>query len=135
MSSNDEYIPKFISEENRTFDYKGWPGFPDEDYIFGSYVKWEDAKFNWDENPYTWDEVRYVIILTSGKSSSQVYDTLKKDKEERKRFIKLVCKVKGIETYSGKKTIDEDIAITVEDIKLVVKEVLKVDLMVENINV
>ncbi len=126
MSSNNE---------NRTFDWKGWPNFPDEEYKFGSYVNWEDAKFNWEENPYTWDEVRYIIILTSGKSSSQVYDTLKKDKEERKRFIKLVCKVKGIETYSGQKTIDEDIAITVEDIKLVVKEVLKVDLMVENINV
>ena len=47
----------------------------------------------------------------------------------------LVCKVKGIETYSGQKTIREDIKITAEDCELVIKEVLGIDLTVENINV
>ena len=54
---------------------------------------------------------------------------------EQKRFVKLVCKVKGIETYSGQKTIDDDVTVTAEDVKLVIKEVLGVDLTVENINV
>ena len=53
----------------------------------------------------------------------------------KKRVIKLVCKVKGIETYSGQKTIRDDIEITAEDCELVVKEVLGIDLTVENRNV
>ncbi len=47
----------------------------------------------------------------------------------------MVCNVKGIKTYSGQKTIKEDITVTADDIKLVAKEVLGVDLVVENINV
>ena len=123
-----------VSEEIRTFDWDGWPGFPDEFFKFGSYVNWEDAKFKWDENPFTWDEVRYIILLI-GKSSGKVYDTLKKDEEERKRFIKLICKVKGIETYNGQKTVRDDIEITAEDVNLVVKKALGIDLTVENIHV
>ena len=52
-----------------------------------------------------------------------------------KRFIKLICKVKGIETYSGQKTIRDDIKVSTEDVELVIKEVLGIDLTVENIHV
>ena len=41
-------------------------------------------------------------VTTSGDIERSL-DTLTPDK--KKRFIKLVCKVKGIETYSGQKTI------------------------------
>ena len=96
-------------------------------------LTWEEVDFLWNSNPFTWGDVCLVIKATDEGKSTRYKDYL--TKEEQKRFVKLVCRVKGIETYSGQKTIDEDIAITVEDIKLVVKEVLKVDLMVENINV
>ena len=51
------------------------------------------------------------------------------------RTLNSLEKVKGIETYSGQKTIEEEITVTADDVKLVIKEVLGVDLMVENINV
>ena len=57
------------------------------------------------------------------------------DPEKKKRFIKLICKVKGIGTYSGQKTIHDDITVTAEDCELVIKEVLGIDLTVENIHV
>ena len=34
-----------------------------------------------------------------------------------------MCKVKGIETYSGQKTIEDDITVSAADVKLVIKEV------------
>ena len=118
--------------ENRDFDWAAWPEFP-KNFTFGSKIKWEEARFNWDANPYTWDEVRFVILLTGyGKD---VLDELGRDEEKRKRFIKLVCKVKGYDKYSKQKTIRNDIEITAEDVNLVVESVLGIDLIVENIHV
>jgi len=100
-------------------------------------IKWDKANFKWDNNPHTWDEVLLVAEVTSdGASGDEIaYNVNQLDPEKKKRFIKLVCKVKGIETYSGQKTIQDDIEVSTEDVKLVVKEVLGIDLTVENINV
>ena len=119
--------------ENRDFNWAAWPEFP-KNYTFGSKIKWEEARFKWDENPYTWDEVRFVILLAG--VGADVLETLERDEEKKKKFIKLVCKVKGIQTYRVKKTVRDDIEITTADINLVIEQVLsKVDLTVENIHV
>ena len=104
-------------------------------------IKWEDADFKWELAPtdpaktrYTWDEVILVDeVANAGDSLLTAVDKL--DPEKKKRFIKLVCKVKGIETYSGQKTVRDDIEITAKDCELVIKEVLGIDLTVENIHV
>jgi hypothetical protein len=93
-------------------------------------LTWGDSDWIWGSNEFTWGEIN--LALKAGKSSDYK-KTL--TPSEQKRFVKLVCKVKGIETYSGQKTIDDDITVNAEDIKLVMKEVLGVDLTVENINV
>ena len=100
-------------------------------------IKWEDANFKWEKAPttgvpYTWDEVLLVEeiaeIISDGASGSEVlWNVDKLDPEKKKRFIKLVCKVKGIETYSGQKTVRDDIKITAEDCEMVIKEVLGID--------
>ena len=101
-------------------------------------IKWNKADFKWDKAPtltgedrYTWDLV--LEIVSTGGEIKDAVDKL--DPEKKKRFIKLVCKIKGIETYSGQKTIRDDIEITAEDCELVVKEVLGIDLTVENIQI
>ena len=101
-------------------------------------IKWDKADFKWDKAPtltgedrYTWDLV-LEIVSTGGEIKEAVE---KLDPEKKKRFIKLICKYKGIETYSGQKTIRDDIEITAEDCELVIKEVLGIDLTVENIHV
>ena len=104
-------------------------------------IKWEDADFKWELAPtdptktrYTWDEVILVEeVVGGGDSALAAVEAL--EPEKKKRFIKLICKVKGIETYSGQKTIRDDIDITAEDCEMVIKEVLGIDLTVENINV
>ena len=98
-------------------------------------IKWDNADFKWDDNPHIWNLVREIVASSGGtvKGAVRAVETL--DPEKKKRFIKLVCKIKGIETYSGQKTIRDDIQVSADDIELVVKEVLGIDLTVENIHV
>ena len=110
----------------------------------GDKIKWEEADFKWNLAPtdstkprYTWDDVKIleeiVEAIAVGDGVQSAIAEL--EPEKKKRFIKLVCKVKGIETYSGQKTIHDDIEVSVEDCELVIKEVLGIDLTVENIHV
>jgi len=102
-------------------------------------LNWEDSDFLWNDNPHTWDDVQLIVSLVESRGASApeiLWQVDKLDPEKKRRFIKLVCKVKGIETYSGQKTMKtEDIKISADDVKLVVKDVLGIDLTVENINV
>ena len=116
-------------------------------------IKWEDADFKWNiappsedykpgftasSFPFTWDDVALVeeVVEVVQEAGGSVIDGIKKlEPEKKKRFIKLICKVKGIETYSGQKTIRDDIDVSAEDVEFVIKEVLGIDLTVENIHV
>ena len=100
-------------------------------------IKWEDANFKWSDNPHKWDDVQLVEeVVDVIQANGGIVDAVQQlSPEKKKRFIKLICKVKGIETYSGQKTIRDDIKVNAEDIELVVKEVLGIDLTVENIHV
>jgi len=100
-------------------------------------LKWNTADFLWDSNPYKWDDILLVEEVIDGSASGDevAWNVQQLDPEKKRRFIKLVCKVKGIETYSGQKTIRDDINVSVEDCELVVKEVLGIELTVENIHV
>ena len=101
---------------------------------YGQPMRWERAGFLWNSNEFTWDDVHDALDLLDHFSDGD-YDNYNIDPEKKRRYIKLICKVKGIETYSGQKTVRDDIEITAEDVKLVAKEVLGIDLTVENIHV
>ena len=97
-------------------------------------IKWNEANFKWEDNPHIWNLV--VEIVEAIEAGAGIIEAVQKlEPEKKKRFIKLVCQVKGIETYSGQKTIRDDIEVSAEDIELVIKEVLGIDLTVENIHV
>ena len=100
-------------------------------------IQWNTVEGTWDDNTFKWNEITLVTELVSeGASVPEILGLVQDFKsEKRRRFIKLVCKVKGIETYSGQKTIKEDIKISAEDIELVIQEVLGKSITVENIHV
>ena len=103
-------------------------------------LRWDNAEdisgiSKWDTNPYKWDDIFLLLEVIGASGEETLWNVEQLDPEDKKRFIRLVCKVKGIETYSGQKTIRDDINVTVEDVELVVKEVLGIDLTVENIHV
>ncbi len=54
--------------------------------------------------------------------------------EKKKRLVKLICKVKN-ETFEESKYLNENIKISTDDIKLVVKKVLNIDLDVKYENI
>ena len=97
-------------------------------------IKWNEANFKWNDNPHIWNLV--VEVLEAIDDGVGFVDAVEKlEPEKKKRFIKLVCEIKGIETYSGQKTIRDDVQVSADDVKLVIKEVLGIDLTVENIHV
>ena len=104
-------------------------------------LRWDNVEevagiSKWGTDPYKWDDVFLILeVIVNAAGDEILWNVNQLDKEKKKRFIKLVCKVKGIETYSGQKTIRDDIKVTIEDVQLVAKEVLGIDLTVENIHV
>lgn len=91
--------------------------------------KWNTANFQWNSNPYTWDDCaitkEIVDVIQAGGSYQEVF----KDTTKKKKFIKLICKVEGIEYKETKEIKKRQIRIT--DVALVAKEVLGVDIKVE----
>jgi aspartyl/asparaginyl beta-hydroxylase (cupin superfamily) len=88
--------------------------------------KWNTANFAWNNNPYTWDDVALVQeVVQAGSNYQEVF----KDTTKKKKFIKLICKVEGVEYKETKEIKKRQIRIT--DVALVAKEVLGVDIKVE----
>jgi hypothetical protein len=95
------------------------------------YLTWEQTEYpiQWDNNPYTWDEVFVLIEVADaigGGGGYTPHDAYKHLEEKKKKVvIKLIAKVKGVE-YNEEKFKQDDIKVTAEDIELVLKEVLHI---------
>ena len=87
---------------------------------------WSSANFPWNNNPYTWDDCALVQeVVQAGSNYQEVF----KDEKKKKKFIKLICQIEGIEYKETKEIKKRQIRIT--DVALVVKEVLGIDIKVE----
>ena len=96
-----------------------------------SKIKWEDANFAWDDNSYTWDEIALVVEAVSGppgEGDDFIHPFFDKDPENKKKLVKLICKVQG-KTIKKEKEI-KDYKITVKDIQLLAEEVLGINVKV-----
>ena len=102
-----------------------------------SKVKWngttEDGRttsVQWNDNPFTWgdvflaEEVADAISVGSYKRRKENLDKLLQDKDKKKRFIHLVCRIKGEKVYDDKIEV-KDIDVKVEDAELVVETIVK----------
>ena len=106
----------------------------------GDLIKWKDADFKWNLAPtkptadrYTWNDVKVLQDAIGGGGDMEEMPWTKwGDEDERKiKLVKLICKVQGKPIIKEKEI--KEYKITVKDIKLVVKEVLGVELTTENI--
>lgn len=81
-------------------DYEGRSGF---EQLFEKPNKlciwWDlDARIEWDDNPFTWDELCIALELKGGGSSQQALQTYQSwEKEKKRKFIVLYCKIKDQE--------------------------------------
>ena len=108
--------------------------------------QWNTADFNWDATNPTdgkiyppneivtgtnfWNDCALIIelinVMQGGGSHTDYFD---QKPEKKKKFIKILCKIEGIEYKETKEV--KDYQITIEDIELVLKEVLNVNIKVD----
>ena len=102
-----------------------------------SKIKWngntEDDRTTsvvWGSNPYTWgdvalaEEVAEVIDGVGYTRRKERLDKLFKDEEKKKRFIHLICRIKGEKVYDDEIQV-KDVDVSVEDAELVVETLIK----------
>ena len=93
------------------------------------YLTWDQTEYpiQWDNNPYTWEEVFVLIEVAQAISGGHLpHDAYKHLEQEKKKvLIKVIAKVKG-EEFSEEKYKQDNISVTAEDIELVLKEVLHI---------
>ena len=93
-----------------------------------SAITWDQANFLWNKNQYTWEDVK--LILAAGEEEWPQWN-----EEKKKRFIKLILKVHGDTITESKQKEIKQYKIKVEDIRIVVKEVLGVEMIAENVSI
>ncbi len=102
-----------------------------------SKVKWngntEDGRTTsvvWGSNDFTWGdvalaaEVAEVIDGVGYTRRKERLDKIFKDEEKKKRFIHLICRIKGEKVYDDKVEV-KDVDVSVEDAELVVETLIK----------
>ncbi len=101
-------------------------------------IKWNTANFAPETNPFpnqsaipfTWNDVALLTEIIEAISGGHDYQNIFKDRNKKKQFITLICKVKGYDIYKEKKSIN-DIKITAQDVNLVLNETLGINIKIE----
>jgi len=84
----------------------------------------------WGNNPFTWDDVALAVEIADVIDGvgytrrKERLDNLFKDEEKKKKFIHLVCRIKGEKVYDDKVEV-KDVDVKVEDAELVVETIVK----------
>ena len=84
----------------------------------------------WGNNPFTWGDVALAVEIADAIDGvgytrrKERLDDLFKDEEKKKRFIHLVCRIKGEKVYDDKVEV-KDVDVKVEDAELVVETIVK----------
>jgi len=105
-------------------------------------IKWKDANWKWSECQLVAEIVEFLggidattLIPPWLRTPQQEIEEIpywERNKEKKKRLIKLICKVKG-EVFDESKMVRDDIKIKAEDIKLIVKSVLGIEIDVKKL--
>ena len=83
-------------------------------------ITWKEGDIAWDNTDFTWSEICLLIeVITQGGGYSGQFKRLRnKDKNTQKKFIKLLCKIKG-EEYEETKYFQPNINVKASDFKLI----------------
>ena len=80
----------------------------------------------WGNNPFTWGDVALAVEIADAidgvgyTKRKKRLDDLFKDEEKKKRFIHLVCRIKGEKVYDDKVEV-KDVDVILEDAEIVVE--------------
>ena len=97
-------------------------------------IKWGEANFKWDlalggpnKKPHTWDDVQLLK-----RAAGEDWNTW--EEKDKKKLVKLILKVYGETITESKQKEIKQYKIKAKDIRLVVKEVLGVEMIAEGIS-
>ena len=83
----------------------------------------------WGNNPFTWGDVSLAVEIAEVingvgyKRRKERLDNLFKDKDKKKRFIHLICRIKGEKVYDDYTEVG-DVEIKVEDVEMVTENII-----------
>ena len=92
-----------------------------------NFIKWDKAEIIWSNNTFSWEDVQLLR-----RAAGEDWNTW--EKEDKQKLVKLILKIHGNTITESKKREIKQYKIKAEDIKIVVKEVLGVEMIAENIS-
>lgn len=99
------------------------------------WCKWGTTNFTFGNSPYKWSQpcTKFAIEIlrhTGGPEPERnLGDWIKQQPDRKKKIIQILCIINGKE-YKEREYENNDISITVSDVKLIAKHVLGVDIEV-----
>ena len=91
-------------------------------------LQWDKTQITWDELALAWD---LSVITGAGNFDEEIF---KYDAEKKRKLVKLILKVYGNTTTEKKEKEIKQYKIKAKDIRLVVKEVLGVEMIAEGVS-
>ena len=91
-------------------------------------ITWGQANFSFNNNTFTWDDVKLAR-----RAAGEDWNTW--EQKDKKKLVKLVLKVHGNTITESKQKEIKQYKITAKDIRIVVKEVLGVEMIAEGISI
>jgi len=98
--------------------------------------RWGNCDISWDLANWTWSECQLVEDIIQGFGSSAKpflpdwLNTPAEENEKKKRFIRLLCKIKDGSRYDETKEVKTDIVVNARDVELVIKAVAGIDITI-----
>ena len=84
-------------------------------------LNWEDADIKWNDNSFVWNLI--LEIVESSDGSDAIKRKLGKlPEEDKKRFIRLIMRRKGIKMYNERKEV-KNIKAYVKDVEMIAEEI------------
>ena len=102
-------------------NYVNWNGMTESSF---PNINTEAESLTWSGVDFTWDDVQLLGKIASHRRGRTLEDYLVKQPDDKKKLIRLICKVKGIEVYDEEKEV-ENSKIDVKDVDLLINEVFK----------
>lgn len=84
-------------------------------------INWEEANFAWDDNSYVWSLILEIVETSNGGDA--VKRKLEKlPEQDKKKFIRLIMRRKGIKMYNERKEV-KNIQAYVKDVQIIAEEI------------
>ena len=99
-----------------------------------SFSVWNTTSYKWDEIDLAWNLVEELKKLKKYGGGDFLEEIYKYDAEKKEKLISLTLKIYGNTITEQKRKEIKQYKIKAKDIKLVVKEVLGVEMIAENVS-